>query len=176
MSIQISGPSVAEIQGGLATAAALAALATSVAGREQAISINAPNYIAVTVDLSSATWNTVATHEVFTVTGAVRMRMWAHCNRALEGRGYLSLRSKYDAQWTTGCLDDIGVGFIDNQGNGYAVYSGPLDNIIFDKVTIEDVGYQITSDPATDGILIFRCVWEPLSAGATVVAGAGGPL
>ena len=180
MSIQISGgggPSVAEIQSGLATAAALAALATSVAGREQQVGVNAPNHIAVTVDMSSATWKTVGTHEVFTVTGAVRMRLWVHCTEALAGSGSLLLRSKFDAQWTVGCpVGDIYVGFIDNQGNGQSVFSGPAGNIIFDKVTIENVGYHITTNPATDGTLVFHCIWEPLSDGATVVAGAGGPL
>ena len=34
---------------------------------------NNPNYLAITADFTSATWNTVATHEILTVTGLVRL-------------------------------------------------------------------------------------------------------
>lgn len=43
----------------------------------------ASNHIAVTATMSSATWNTAATHEVFTVTGAVRMWLWVLCTDTL---------------------------------------------------------------------------------------------
>ena len=33
----------------------------------------ASNHVAVTATMTSATWNTAASHEVFTVTGTVRM-------------------------------------------------------------------------------------------------------
>ena len=84
VSIQISGggASVQDIQSGLATAAALAALATSVAGREQAISVNAPNHIAVTADMTSATWNAVATPTA---------RVWVSTDAGITAGGGFSL-------------------------------------------------------------------------------------
>ena len=173
VSIQISGggPGVTEIQNGLATA---------LAGREQAISVNAPNHIAVTVDLSSATWNTLATHEVFTVTGAVRMRLWVECTESLTGLGGLVIGNELD---TTVLIGSGVEPPIPLQGKLYDMVNSNISawasssNIVVDKVSYGlDIGYEVMSDPATDGTLIFHCVWEPLSAGATVVAGAGGPL
>jgi hypothetical protein len=39
-----------------------------------------------------------------------------------------------------------------------------------------DIGYEITGEALTSGNIVFHCVWDPLSAGASVVAGAGGAL
>ena len=180
MSIQISGggPGVAEIQSGLATAAAVAALATSVAGREQALSVNAPNHIAVTVDFESTTWNTVGTHEVFTVTGAVRLRLWVETDgnlASLEGNSaFMSfgVENNIEAFYGSAGIDGNVPGF----WIGASSYS-TITTTLFDvSVYGVDVGYEITEYAMTDGTLIFHCVWEPLSVGATVVAGAGGPL
>lgn len=178
VSIQISGgPGVTEIQSGLATAAAVAALATSVAGREQALSVNAPNHIAVTVDLSSATWNTVATHEVFTVTGAVRMRMWVECTESLAGDGKIAVVSESAASvFPDHSVNSVDAGHLLTL-TGTSTSDSDFPVFVADKIVNgHDIGLKNINDPATDGILIFHCVWEPLSAGATVVAGAGGPL
>lgn len=160
-------------------AARLTALATSVAGREQAISVNAPNHIAVTVDLSSATWNTMATHEVFTVTGFVRMRLWVFCTESVLGLGggRITIQDDNMAGWFGGAVDFSGI-LAGNMfaANGIVNLSNSADGFVDKFNAGSDVGYDIAVDPATDGTLIFHCVWEPLSAGATVVAGAGGPL
>lgn len=178
VSIQISGggPNVADIQSGLATAAAVAALATSVAGREQQISVNAPNHIAVTADMTSATWNTVATHKVFAITGAVRMRMWIQSHSLASGtsEAYMSLL-------IGNAFEVFRAGKIENT-NGFWVGQNTYQpiiasgNVFQDYVLAENVGYGVTVEPLAGGYLIFHGVWEPLSDGATVVAGAGGPL
>ena len=181
--IQISGggASVEDIQSGLATAAALAALATSVAGREQQASVNAPNHIAVTVDMSSATWNTVATHEVFTITGAVRMRLWIIASGAFTGGeggprisvGYFGNTTAIIGTNDTGNIND-GDFLRTPAGNGS--YSLTPACLLDFCTRGTDIGYEITVAAESSGTLIFHCVWEPLSIGATVVAGAGGPL
>ena len=148
----------------------MAALATSVAGREQQASVNAPNHIAVTVDMTSTTWNTVATHKVFAVTGAVRMRLWVQSNSLASGtnEAYMSLL-------VGAALEVFRAGKIENTNgfwvgqNAYQAFS-PFDQILPDYALAENVGYGITIEPLTGGYLIFHCVWEPLSAGATVVA------
>ena len=48
-----------------------------------AANISNPNYLSVAVAMTSATWNTAAKHEVFTVTGLVRMKMWIECTATL---------------------------------------------------------------------------------------------
>lgn len=179
MSIQIngSGASVADIQSGLATAAALAALAASV---ERQVSVNAPNHIAVIADMSSATWNTVGTHEVFTVTGAVRMRIWVESTVLTseeDNSAWMSLGDEANPASIilSGGIDGSVLGFW-NSSSGYVAigfYSAAIFDFVLNGL---DIGYGITLYPLLSGTLIFHCVWEPLSAGAMVLPGAGGPL
>ena len=163
MSIQISGggTSVQDIQSSLAAA----------------LSVNAPNHIAVTVDMTSATWNTVATHEVFAVTGAVRMRVWILCTETPTGDGAIFPMDQA-ISWApeaTG-LDEISSGQMLSTQSG-ASGSRPMSVGVFDRVVFAvGAGYRIDNAPATGGTFVFHCVWEPLSDGATVVAGAGGAL
>ena len=161
--------------------ARLAALATSVAGREQQVSVNAPNHIAVTVDMTNATWNTVATHEVFHVTGAVRMRMWIETTGPLQSAedntAFMSFGTSADpaSLIPSGVIDGSLLGlWVDVAG--YSPFQS-FGGATFDRINHSlDIGYQVAYQIMTGGTLIFHCVWEPLSAGATVVAGAGGPL
>src|SRR5690606_22675545 len=52
---------------------------------------NRANYLAVTADLTSATWNTAATHEILTVTGAVRVRILPICTGSVTSSGAITL-------------------------------------------------------------------------------------
>lgn len=147
-------------------------------------SANSGRYLAVTADFTSATWNDFATtpkHEVFTVTGPCRLRMWVTCAGDVDSAAHgatlqfghesdtdafilatdeTELDSGdlwYDATPTLGC-DTFGTAVLDYVSNGL------------------DVGYEIAGEALSAGSLVFHCVWEPLAAGATVAAGDGGTL
>jgi hypothetical protein len=48
------------------------------------LSFNRPtNYFNVTADMSNATWNTIASHEIAQVTGMVRVRILIECTETL---------------------------------------------------------------------------------------------
>jgi len=47
-------------------------------------------YLSVTADFALAAWNTIATHEVFTVTGTVRVRIVPRISASLTSGGALT--------------------------------------------------------------------------------------
>jgi hypothetical protein len=149
-------------------------------------SIASPNYLSVTATFTAATWNTAATHEVFTVTGLVRMRMWIECTGTLtdaadgaaiqfghEAASNAFIASTLCARAGTGLLS-TGCLWID---------ATPLTtpdtnaNVVLDYIVNgSDIGYEITGAALTGGSLVFHCAWDALNATGNVVAGAGGAL
>jgi len=146
------------------------------------LNYNTENYLAVTADLSSATWNTVATHELFTVTGLVRVRIIAVVTTTGDD--------------TTGDTSNIQLG-TDGDTDGFIAATDVDDlledelwydatpttkfdttsTVVIDKtVNTEDVGYEITGEAATAGVIVFHCWWEALDGTGAVVAGAGGAM
>ena len=111
------------------------------AGIMSEISVNAPNHIAVTVDMTSATWNTVATHKVFAVTGVVRMRMWiqSHSLTSNTNEAYMSLL-------VGAALEVFRAGKIENTNgfwvgqNAYQAFC-PFDQII--ALQIDGMGFDL---------------------------------
>jgi hypothetical protein len=139
------------------------------------VNANSANHVQTTADFAVAAWNTVAKHEVFTVSGMVRLYMWVECTENVAGAGSIQFGHE-DATnafiaSTTGTDLDAGYLWYD------ATPAAKLDtaaNAILDYVVIGvDVGYEITGAVLSDGNLVFHCVWEPLSVGASVVAGTG---
>lgn len=146
----------------------------------------ASNYLAVTADMESATWNTRASHEVFTVTGLVRMRIWIECTETLvdaadaadiqfglEGAtdGFIAATGAAGKGGSTISTDEL---WYDTSPT--TVYD-TMGNVVLDYVVNGlDVGYEISGAALTGGSLVFHCVWEPLNASGNVVAGAGGVL
>lgn len=143
-----------------------------------------PRYLAVTATFTSATWNdfaTTPTHEVFTVTGLCRLRMWITCTGNVDSAAHgatvcfghesdtdafiaatdeTELDSGdlwYDATPTLAC-DTFATAVLDYVSNGL------------------DIGYEIAGEALNAGSLVFHCVWEPLNATGAVAAGAGGTL
>jgi len=144
------------------------------------ISADSSHHIAVTCDLGLPLWNTDDPHEVFTVTGLVRMRMWVTCTENVAGAG-ASIQFGYEGV-TDGFIATTAAADLDADDLWYdATPITVIDTfatcMIFDYVINGlDVGYEITGAAMTDGILVFHCVWEPLVSGATVVAGPGTTL
>lgn len=150
--------------------------------RGGAINYNNTSYLPITVDMSSATWNTVATHEVFTVTGAVRMRMLIECTGTLTDAAnaaaiQMGVEGVTNAWIASSDTDNIVAGSIWADASPGDT-NGSFSSMVLDKVIVGglDVGYEITAEAVTGGTLIFHCWWEPLNATGAVVAGAGGVL
>jgi hypothetical protein len=150
---------------------------------------NHPNYIALSVDLTSATWNTQAAHEILTVTGAVRVKILVECTETLTDAGdaaTLALGTANNtAAWITstsaaGAGDanqlDAGEAWID--ATPADDYTGTTATFILDFTVLagDDVGYTIGGSAITDGTLIFHMWWTPLDSTGAAVVGAGGAL
>lgn len=152
---------------------------------------NHPNYFTVTADMTSATWNTVAAHEIATVTGMVRMQIIVEVTATVittgtNGTIALGYEGNTSAIFSATALDAALTGDLFSAVYGSAattVASGAeaqssLTHAIFDVVvaTGKDVGYTIATNAATTGTLTFHVYWQPLDSTGAVTAGAGGAL
>lgn len=149
---------------------------------------NAANYFAVTADMTSATWNTQASHETATVTGMVRVMILIECTGTLtDAADGASIQFGYEGA-TSGWIGSTGAAGAG--GNGLAageiwIDATPADlqaafatAFVVDKVIAGglDIGYEITGAALTGGTLVFHTWWWPLNATGAVAAGAGGAL
>lgn len=154
-------------------------------------SSNHPNYFTVTADMTSATWNTVAAHEIATVTGMVRMQIIVEVTATVittgtNGTIALGFEGNTSAIFSATALDAALTGDVFSAVYGSAattVASGAeaqssLTHAIFDVVVVtgKDVGYTIATNAATTGTLTFHVWWQPLDSTGAVTAGAGGVL
>lgn len=143
------------------------------------MSYNRANYLTVTADLTSATWNTVAAHEILTVTGAVRVRILPICTGSVTSggaiTGILGTETTTNGMITSTDLTtlDAGMAWLSDTPNHLYAKTSVLDFIIADG---QDVGYTIGSNAATGGTIVFHVWWEPLNSTGAVTAGAGGAL
>lgn len=136
------------------------------------------NYLEVTVDFTSATWNTVATHEVLTVTGFCRIRLLIFCVTDVTGAGSIQFGHQLDTDGyiasTTGTDIDQNECWFSATPSLNVLGSNILDIIPGNG---QDVGYEITGAALTGGSLLVKCWWESLNGNnGSVVAGAGGTL
>jgi len=144
-------------------------------------SANSTNHIVVTADLSASPWNTDASHEVFTVTGAVRMQMWIICTENVTssgGNATLQFGDEDTTDLIIGATDenaiDVGELWYDTSPT---TFIDTFANAVMDYVDSgKDIGYEIDVEATTNGLLEFHCVWVPLNSTGLVVAGAGGTL
>ncbi|MBU2040089.1 MAG: hypothetical protein KKH95_13165 [Gammaproteobacteria bacterium] len=150
------------------------------------INYYSPNYLSVVTSMASATWNTVATHEVFTVTGLVHLRMWIECTATLTDAADA-------ARIQVGYEDDTDF-FITVQEAATAGAALLATGCIWYNATPTlvpptfvagqfnymingfDIGYEVTGAAFTGGSITWHCVWEPLNSTGLVVPGAGGVL
>lgn len=143
------------------------------------MSYNRANYFAVTADLTSATWNTVAAHEIATVTGAVRVRILPICTSDVTSGGAITFILGTETTTngmiasTDGTTIDAGEAWLTTTPSHLHAKTAVLDFII---AAGQDIGYTIGSNAATGGTIVFHVWWEPLDATGAVAAGAGGVL
>lgn len=148
-----------------------------------------PNYFAITADMTSATWNTVAAHEIAVVTGAVRMQIMIETVATIvtvstSGTLALGVAGNTAAVIAATALDaaitgDVwsGVyGAVATTEIGVADAHSSLTSAIFDLVVVNgiDVGYTIAAQAGTTGSLKFHIYWTALDSTGAVTAGAGG--
>ena len=144
---------------------------------------NSGNYFAVTADLTSATWNTVASHEIATVTGAVRMLILPQCTSTVvtvgtNGTFVLGNETTADALIASSLLDALATGewWVDATITRTLVTRTQMNALEFVIGNGKDIGYTIGTNAATNGTIVFHCWWVPIDATGAVAAGAGGSL
>lgn len=151
------------------------------------VCIGNPNYISVTCTcVAAGPWENVASHEVFTVTGLVRVRIWIECTDTLtDAADGATIQFGYEGAtdaWigATNCAR-AGAGLLSTGCLWYD--TSPLttpenfSTAVFDKVVNgSDIGFEVAGAALTGGTLVFHCVWEALNSTGNVAAGAGGSL
>lgn len=146
-----------------------------------------PNYFSVTADMTSATWNTLAKHEIATVTGMVHMVVIPECTATLtDTADGASIQFGHESDTaaliastagaTAATLIATGDIWVDATPTEVMVLRTPLAALDFVIAGGLDVGYEITGAALTGGTIVFHVWYEPLNSTGAVVAGAGGVL
>ena len=144
---------------------------------------NSGNYLAVTADLTNATWNTVAAHEIATVTGAVRMLILPQCTSTVvttgtNGTFILGDETNTSSLIASSLLDALATGewWVDATITRTIVTRSQMNALEFVVGNGKDIGYTIGVNAATNGTIVFHIWWVPIDATGAVAAGAGGVL
>lgn len=162
--------------------------AMAIAQMNGGISVNHPNYLKVTADMTSATWNTQASHEILTVTGMVQALILPVVAGTLtDAADGASIQLGIEGSTTAiiGSTQCAGAGGNTLSTNEIWVDTSPADIIAtkgnLDALTVVvpgglDIGYEITGAALTGGSIDFHIWWVPLDATGAGAAGAGGAL
>lgn len=147
-----------------------------VAALQEGFSKNSANYGSVAITFAAGTTGSVASHEILTVTGLVRLRIWAECTVNLAGAtatielGDETTSNSIIAQ-TTATDIDAGELWYD------ATPTTAIDSfgtVVLDKVVNAlDIGYTVGTAAISAGAITFHYVYEPLNATGAVVAADG---
>lgn len=142
---------------------------------------NSKNYIPVTVDLSEEGWDEVATHELLTITGLVKLTIIPEVtvegddttgNTATICLGHASDSDNFIADTQ---VDDLAAGEVWLDATPTEV-AGDLSSIISKYVNNVDVGYELKGEEPIAGTIIFHCWWQPINSSANVVASDGSAM
>lgn len=136
-------------------------------------------HLSVTSDFTLAAWNTVAAHEVFTVTGDVRAIILPRITASLTSGGALTAQVGVEGATTVFVGNTalaalvLNTAWLSTTPTGQYVTTSLIDWAV---TAGRDIGYQILTAAATGGTIIWYCWWEALSPGSSVVVAAGGAL
>lgn len=160
---------------------------TGVIGAAVGPSYSHPNYLAVSTGTFDTTgvWSTVASHEIATVTGAVRMTIIAECVTSVSSvsnTGTIALGDE-----TTGnsiiAASTLGLGamaagelWVDSTLTRTILTRTQVNAVEFVVAGGQDIGYTVGTNALSGGSMIFHIYWTPLDATGAVTAGAGGTL
>ncbi len=145
------------------------------------------NRVRVLIDGTLAAWNTVATHEVFTVTGMVRLLVLYFVRTTIGSAGAAQMSfgregatSNYAAaQVVTGLTTGVFVvpaGTVSTQVTANSIILQPTTVNADLIISGLDIGYEVTVAALNAGVIEAYCYWSPVSDSGLVVAGAGGAL
>lgn len=155
----------------------------ALAGANGYLTKNAPNYLSVTAALDTTTWNSAATHEIFTVSGLVHVRLIAEVTTTGDDTTgdtatiQLGFAGETDNLIAATEVDDLTAGELWYDATPTTSYD-TVANVVLERIVNNgiDIGYEIAGEAAVDGAIVFHCWWEPLNATGAVAAGAGGTL
>jgi len=145
------------------------------------------NYLAVATGTfdTTGTWSTVASHEIATVTGMVRMLIIAECVTSVSSTSDTGTMALGDE--TTGdsiiAASTIGAGamaagelWVDATLTRTILTRTQLNAVEFAVAAGKDIGYTVGTNALTAGSMVFHIYWTPLDSTGAVVAGEGGTL
>ena len=140
------------------------------------VNYNAQNYGSVSIEFAAGTTGSVASHEILTITGLVRLRIWVECTEDLAGAtatielGEETTSTSLIAQTTATDIDNGELWYDATPTTATDAFS----TVVLDKVINGlDVGYTVGTAAISDGTLVFHYVWEPLNSTGAVVAADG---
>lgn len=141
------------------------------------IALGQTQYLRNAITMASGTTGSVATHETFTVTGAVRVRLMFECTTTLTGATATISYGEETAGTsiiaaTTGTDIIAGELWYDTTPTTSADAFGTA---VFDRVIVNgaDLGYAVATAALSGGVMVFHCWWEPLSPDGLVVTADG---
>ena len=147
-----------------------------ITNQAQDLSYKKLNYLSVTADFTLSDWNTVASHEIFQVTGTVHMILVPVCLTDITSGGAITIilgtetTTNAMLSSTDATAIDTGEIWLSTTPNHYYAKSSVIDCVITGG---KDVGYTIGTNAATGGSMIFHCWWEPISSDGNVAVGLG---
>lgn len=148
-----------------------------------ALNQNSTNYFSVTADFTSATWNTVAAHEICTVTGAVHLIILPQVAASPTSAGGAATLILGDETTTNSIITSTdaenlttGEWWVDSTDTRTIAARSNFEKCDIIVANGKDIGYTIGTEALTGGSIIFHCWFEPIDATGAVVAGAGGAL
>ena len=120
----------------------------------------------------AGTTGAIATVAIFTVTGTVAARIFGVCTTALTSGGVATIEVGVTGL-TAGIIAlSTATDIIANEIWLDATPTLLVDTVPDPKVIPNglDINQKITDATITGGVMVYYCIWEPLSTGATIVA------
>ncbi len=144
------------------------------------------NYLAVSTGVFDTTgvWSTVASHEIATVTGLVRMLIVPECTVSVGSVSDTGTIELEDETTTESIIAASTLGSGTMVANELWV-DATLTRTILTRTQLNaieivvsdlDIGYEVKTNALDEGTIVFHIFWTPLSSTGLVVAGAGGTL
>ena len=144
---------------------------------------NSTNYFSVVADFTSATWNTVAAHEIATTMGAVHLIILPEVTAPITSGGGTATLVLGDETTTDSIIASTdsealttGEWWFDTTATRTVANKSVFEKTDLVVANGKDIGYTIGTEALTGGSITFHCWWEPIDGTGSVVAGAGGPL
>uniref|UniRef100_A0A6M3KNG5 Uncharacterized protein n=3 Tax=viral metagenome TaxID=1070528 RepID=A0A6M3KNG5_9ZZZZ len=165
----------------------------SVLERLEALQVSAgpsyihPKYLAVATGTFDTTgvWSTVASHEIATVTGMVKVTIIPECVTSVSSVSDTGTIQLGDETVTSSVIaaSTLGAGamaagelWVDATLTRTILTQTQVNAITFVVAAGKDIGYEVATNALSAGSMIFHIWWTPLDATGAVAAGAGGTL